>query len=418
MAVDVPHGRDRLARDLRHRIQSRLNSLTKPLGSLGRLEQLALRYALLRGELLPELRRKAIYIFCSDHGVTAEGVSAYPSEVTQQMVKNFISGGAAISVLCLHYSIDPVVVDMGVLGPPEPTVRNHKIAAGTENFAVGPAMTRAQAQQSIDTGVALAREAAQLMIDYLTRGIVQFAVNMAAVDKAELEELRLYIDLARRLGLPKSSIANICGALADAGLVRRVSTSFALGRRLAELGGAYLASVDQVQEFYEVSRSLPAGSEETVQFAILDGLEVTYLARHDGRQPVRLTSAIGRRLPAFTTATGKAALAALPDDELERRLARVTTLPRPTRKAHGTLDELRIDLAEIRGRGYAIDDEQTMEGVVCYGVMVPSRQPASEGPCAASITLLKVRATAERVPALIADLHWLAAELSDPIRRD
>ena len=225
-------------------------------------------------------------------------------------------------------------------------------------------------------------------------------------------------ELARRLGLPKSSIANICGALADAGLVRRISTGFALGRRLAELGGAYLGSVDQVQEFYEASRNLPAGSEETVQFAVLDGLEVTYLARHDGRQPVQLTSGIGRRLPAFSTATGKAALASLPDDELDRRLAGLTTLPRVTRKAHATVDELRADLSEIRRRGYAIDDEQTMEGVVCYGVMVPSRQPPGEGPCAASITLLKVRATAERVPALIADLHWLAAELSDPIRRD
>ena len=100
-------------------------------------------------------------------------------------------------------------------------------------------------------------------------------------------------------GLPKSSIANICGALADAGLVRRVGTGFALGRRLAELGGAYLAAVDLVQEFYEASRELPAGSEETVQLAVLDGLEVTYLARHDGRQPVRLTSQIGRRLPAI-----------------------------------------------------------------------------------------------------------------------
>lgn len=225
-------------------------------------------------------------------------------------------------------------------------------------------------------------------------------------------------ELARRLGLPKSSIANICGALADAGLVRRVSTGFALGRRLAELGGAYLATVDQVQEFYEASRNLPAGSEETVQFAVLDGLEVTYLARHDGRQPVQLTSGIGRRLPAFSTATGKSALASLPEDELARRLAGLTTLPRATRKAHATVDELLADLTEIRDRGYAIDDEQTMEGVVCYGVMVPSRQPGGEGPCAASITLLKVRATAERVPALIADLHWLAAELSDPIRRD
>jgi DNA-binding IclR family transcriptional regulator len=225
-------------------------------------------------------------------------------------------------------------------------------------------------------------------------------------------------ELARRLGLPKSSIANICGALADAGLVRRISTGFALGRRLAELGGAYLASVDQVQEFYEASRSLPAGSEETVQFAVLDGLEVTYLARHDGRQPVTLSSGIGRRLPAFSTATGKAALASLPDDDLARRLSGMTTLPRVTRKAHATVDELMADIAEIRRRGYAIDDEQTMEGVVCYGVMVPSRQPGGEGPCAASITLLKVRATAERVPALIADLQRLAAELSDPIRRE
>jgi IclR family transcriptional regulator, blcABC operon repressor len=224
-------------------------------------------------------------------------------------------------------------------------------------------------------------------------------------------------ELARRLGLPKSSIANICGALSDAGLVRRVGTGFALGRRLAELGGAYLATVDQVQEFYEASRGLPAGSEETVQFAVLDGLEVIYLARHDGRQPVQLTSGIGRRLPAFSTATGKAALASLPLDELERRLSGLETLPRTTRKAHATVDELRADLGETRRRGYAVDDEETMEGVVCYGVMIPSRV-AGEGPCAASITLLKVRATAERVPALIADLHALASELSDPIRHD
>src|SRR6478609_2675475 len=98
-------------------------------------------------------------------------------------------------------------------------------------------------------------------------------------------------ELARRLSLPKSSIANVCGAMAEAGFVRRVGTGFTLGRRLAELGGAYLATIDQVQEFYDAARQLPTGSEETVQFAVLDGLEVTYLARHDGRQPVRLTSA-------------------------------------------------------------------------------------------------------------------------------
>ena len=222
-------------------------------------------------------------------------------------------------------------------------------------------------------------------------------------------------ELARRLGLPKSSIANICNALADMGLVRRVGTGFALGRKLAELGGAYLASVDLVQEFYEAAQLLPVGSEETVQLAVLDGLEMTYLARHDGRQPVRLTSQIGRRLPATVTATGKAALASLPDDDLDGRLAGAGPLPTLTANSIGTVEALRADLAAVRERGYSMDDEETVEGVVCFGVMIPGRRPG-EGPYAASITLLKARATEERIPLLIDDLHRLADHLSDPLR--
>jgi IclR family transcriptional regulator, blcABC operon repressor len=222
-------------------------------------------------------------------------------------------------------------------------------------------------------------------------------------------------ELARRLGLPKSSIANICNALADIGLVRRVGTGFALGRRLAELGGAYLASIDQVQEFYDACRLLPTAAVETVQLAILDGLEMTYLARHDGRQPVRLTSQIGRRLPASITATGKAALASLEPDELDRRLAGVTELPTLTEKSLPDVAALRANLDVVRERGYAMDDEETVEGVVCFGVMIPGRRPF-EGPYAASITLLKARATEERVPLLVDDLRWLAARLSDPLR--
>jgi IclR family transcriptional regulator, blcABC operon repressor len=223
--------------------------------------------------------------------------------------------------------------------------------------------------------------------------------------------------LARRLGLPKSSIANICNALADIGLVQRIGTGFTLGRKLAELGGAYLASVDQVQEFYEACRLLTTGSEETIQLAILDDLEMTYLARHDGRQPVRLTSQIGRRLPATVTATGKAALASLDEADLARRLDGITVLPTLTVNSLGTVEALLADLAVVRARGYAMDDEETVEGVVCYGVMIPGRQPG-EGPYAASITLLKVRATDERVPLLIDDLHTLSDRLSDPLRAD
>jgi DNA-binding IclR family transcriptional regulator len=223
-------------------------------------------------------------------------------------------------------------------------------------------------------------------------------------------------ELSRRLGLPKSSIANICGALADAGLVRRVGTGFALGRRLAELGGAYLVAVDMVQEFYDAARDLPTGSEETVQHGELDGLEMTYLARHDGRQPVRLTSAIGRRLPATSTATGKAALASLDPRDLDRRLDGITALAPASPRAHRSVDALLRDLEGVRARGYAIDDEETMEGVVCYGIAIPGRQPG-EGPNAASITLLKVRATEERVPLLVADLRTLADRLVDPLHR-
>jgi DNA-binding IclR family transcriptional regulator len=224
-------------------------------------------------------------------------------------------------------------------------------------------------------------------------------------------------ELARRLGLPKSSIGNILNALADSGLVRRTGSGFALGRKLAELGGAYLAAIDLVQEFYDASRELPAASDETVQLAVLDDLEMTYLARHDGRQQVRLTSEIGRRLPATVTATGKAALASLDDRELDRRLDTITTFPRLTSNSIATMDGLRADIGGVRERGYAIDNEETIEGVVCLGIAVPARRPG-EGPYAASVTLLKARATEARVAALVDDLRLLATQLSDPMRLD
>ena len=117
------------------------------------------------------------------------------------------------------------------------------------------------------------------------------------------------------------------------------------------------------------------------------------------------------------TATGKAALASLDGEELERRLAEVDELPTLTPSSLRSLDALRADLEIVRRRGYAMDDEETVEGVMCFGVMIPGRRPG-EGPYAASITLLKVRATDERVPLLVDDLRRLAARLSDPLRAD
>jgi nicotinate-nucleotide--dimethylbenzimidazole phosphoribosyltransferase len=132
--------------DLETRIRARLDSLTKPPGSLGRLEELALQLGLIQSTEAPRIGRKAMIVFCADHGVVEEGVSPYPSEVTRQMVANFHNGGAAINVLCRHAKIEPAIVDMGVGQP-------------TCNFTREPAMTRAAAEHALDTGFAYAAKA-------------------------------------------------------------------------------------------------------------------------------------------------------------------------------------------------------------------------------------------------------------------
>ena len=111
-------------------VTRRWNSLTKPPGSLGRLESLIAQLALIQGNPVPRIERKAMVVFCADHGVSVEGVSAYPREVTAQMVKNFVTGGAAVSVLCRHLSITPIIVDAGVDSELEPGVIDLRIARG------------------------------------------------------------------------------------------------------------------------------------------------------------------------------------------------------------------------------------------------------------------------------------------------
>lgn len=133
----------------------RQDELTKPPGSLGRLERLATQIAGITGNARPRLSRKAVIVVAGDHGVSAEGVSAYPSEVTGQMVRNFAQGGAAINVLARRAGARVVVVDVGVHEslPPELPILHRKVAAGTSNLALGPAMTRTQTLQAIGVGL-------------------------------------------------------------------------------------------------------------------------------------------------------------------------------------------------------------------------------------------------------------------------
>ena len=140
--------------------RKRLDNLTKPPGSLGRLEEFAAQIVAITENTMPEMGKKVVFTFAGDHGVTKAGVSAYPSEVTPQMVFNFLAGGAGINVLARHARADVVVVDIGV---------NHdfadakglihkKVVSGTKNMLEEPAMTRQEAEQCIEVGIELVRE--------------------------------------------------------------------------------------------------------------------------------------------------------------------------------------------------------------------------------------------------------------------
>ncbi|MDH4098916.1 MAG: nicotinate-nucleotide--dimethylbenzimidazole phosphoribosyltransferase [Nitrospira sp.] len=141
--------------------QARLDRLTKPIGSLGRLEELAARYVAITGELKPTVPRGVVFTFAADHGVALEGVSAYPREVTPQMVLNFLRGGAGVNVLARHAGVDVRVVDIGVdyeFGT-VPGLFDRKIMNGTRNLSAEPAMTGGQAEQAVMVGIELATEA-------------------------------------------------------------------------------------------------------------------------------------------------------------------------------------------------------------------------------------------------------------------
>ncbi|WP_442112799.1 nicotinate-nucleotide--dimethylbenzimidazole phosphoribosyltransferase [Pseudomonas sp. NUPR-001] len=138
----------------RQQALARQQQLTKPSGSLGRLESLAVQLAGLQGQLKPSVEQVSIAIFAGDHGVVAEGISAYPQAVTGQMLQNFVAGGAAISVLARQLNAQLEVVDLGTIDPDLnlPGVRHLRVGPGTANFAKAPAMTREQGLQALQGG--------------------------------------------------------------------------------------------------------------------------------------------------------------------------------------------------------------------------------------------------------------------------
>src|SRR5450830_164527 len=161
MTTTLPLLADIRSTALTQALQHKLNNKTKPLGSLGRLEALALQLGEILGAESPVLDQPQMVVFAGDHGLTAQGISAFPSDVSWQMVENFLAGGAAVSVLARQNGISLTVVDCGVnhnflAGLPEGTQRPgllvRKVANGTADSSVQPAMTQAQCQQALQNG--------------------------------------------------------------------------------------------------------------------------------------------------------------------------------------------------------------------------------------------------------------------------
>jgi nicotinate-nucleotide--dimethylbenzimidazole phosphoribosyltransferase len=194
---------------------SRQGTLTKPPLSLGMLEELSIRLAGMTGRLDPPLQDAVVFTLAGDHGVAAEGVSAYPQAVTGQMVQNFLRGGAAVNVIARELGARVVVADLGVAAelPADPAFRSLKVRAGTDNIAQGPAMSRAEALTAIEAGRQLVREQLEAGLDVALTGDMGIANTTPSACL-----------VCHFTGLDAAQVVGRGTGVDDAGLARKVDT--------------------------------------------------------------------------------------------------------------------------------------------------------------------------------------------------
>lgn len=201
-----------LTLNLEPTLRRRIDQKTKPPGSLGRLEELALRLGLMQGTDRPELRAPTVLVFAGDHGLTAEGVSPYPSAVTAQMVLNFLAGGAAINVFARQYGLALRVVDAGVASglPAHAQLLDRKVRAGTRNALHEPALTGAEVNLCLERGDGIAAECAAAGCNALLFGEMGIGNTSTAA-----------LLVSAVLGLPLAECVGRGTGLDDAGLARK-----------------------------------------------------------------------------------------------------------------------------------------------------------------------------------------------------
>jgi nicotinate-nucleotide--dimethylbenzimidazole phosphoribosyltransferase len=193
----------------------RLNSLTKPPGSLGHLEEIVRRYAAIRRDGSASRGRGALVVFVADHGIAEEGVSAFPKAVTLEMLRNLAGGGAAISVLARRFGYELRVIDVGVetnsSAQPFSGVAYHRIGPGTRNFLKGAAMTRDETRRAIEVGIEVAREFAASGATLVGIGEMGIANSTSAAAV-----------ISAATGIPPARLAGRGTGLDEAGWKRKV----------------------------------------------------------------------------------------------------------------------------------------------------------------------------------------------------
>lgn len=230
-----------------------------------------------------------------------------------------------------------------------------------------------------------------------------------------LDEDRLSApEIAQRLRLPRTTVHELLGTLVERSYLAPAGgqpVRYRLGMRLFQLGGAFAGRLDLTREAQQAAAGVAASCDETVHVAVLDGTEVVYVAKVDSTHPVRMVSAVGRRLPAHCTGVGKVLLSGLDPAALAARYPRGRALPAMTPRSITSLPCLRVALAEVREQGVAYDDRESNEAVHC--VAAPVRDHADGMVAAMSISVPSTRWNDRRRRAWTELVRRGAAELSE-----
>lgn len=221
-------------------------------------------------------------------------------------------------------------------------------------------------------------------------------------------------DLARETGLPKSSLHGLCETLIQLRLLQRTGNgALAMGPHVMTWANAFLAHTNILQEFYVAWQESGLFTMETITLSVLDGRDVVYIACQNGTRPLDVTFRNGMRMPAPYTATGKAMLSTLPDDEV-RMLLLDAPWPQPlTRRSVPTIDALMPELAHCRAGGFSIDDAQVRDGMHCFGAAVFDASSQQRAVAGLAVSFLEVDLDRPgKVAEIGRDIRALADQLS------